>query len=335
MLMRRSVTLPLAVVGFPVLVLLAPVLLPAALLVDLVTAPRRFATTRLYLAVAGYAAWTMLTQVRILDAWVRSGFGLRNWHPAGQKRLRLLTRWWVNGLVTWFRPVLGYRVEVEGLELLHEGPLLVFARHESIFDALLPPALVTRASHMSIRVVLMRELRFEPSLDLVGHRASHHFVERVGPNQPAETEAVGRLASSLPQDTAVVIFPEGRLYRPEVRERVIERLETSDRAAAERARSLRNLLPPRPGGALALLDNAPAGTDVAFVAHVGFSQLTDARTVWRSIPLRRPIDVLVVRCPAEEIPEGRQQRILWMHEQWTRLDVWIGERLADRTDRAD
>ncbi|MDG2111188.1 MAG: 1-acyl-sn-glycerol-3-phosphate acyltransferase [Actinomycetota bacterium] len=335
MILRRSVTLPLAVVGFPVLVLLSPLLLALTLIVDLFTTRRRLATTRLQLTVTGYACTTLIVQASALVVWVASGFGLRNWRPVTQRRWRKMTRWWVRTNVAWFARTLGYRTDVEGLERLHSGPLLVFARHESIFDALLPPTLVAADRAMSVRVVLMRELRLEPNLDMVGHRAPHHFVERSGVDPQAEVEAIGRLAGGLPDDAAVIIFPEGRLYRPDVQERVIDRLDETDPVAAERARQLDHLLPPRTGGTLSLLENAPPETDVAFLAHVGFDQLTDPLTVWRSIPLRRPIDVRIFRFDSAEVPDDEQARILWIHERWVEMDAWIEERKAERGETAE
>lgn len=332
MIARRSVTLPLAVVGFPVLIVLSPLLLALTLVVDLFVARHRLATTRLLLTMIGYALWTLLVQAAVVAVWVSCGFGLRNWSPVTQRRWRSLTRWWLHRNIAWFRWTLGYRTDIDGLGLLRSGPLLVFARHESIFDALLPPALVADDRAMSIRVVLMRELRLEPNLDMVAHRAPHHFVERSGVDPQAEIEAIGRLATGLPDDTAVVIFPEGRLFRSDVREHVIERLAESDPPAAGRARELANLLPPRLGGVLALLDNSPPGTDVAFLAHVGFDQLTDPMTVWRSVPLQRPIEVLVFRCSADEIPDGTEARTQWIHDNWVVMDEWIGQRKIERGD---
>ncbi len=330
MLARRAVSLPFAFLAFPVLLVLSPVLIVLAVLADLVLAPRRFPSTRLFLAVTGYAFWTMSVQLAIFVVWVWSGFGLRNWAPSTQRRWHGLTRFWLRKNISWLGPTLGYRVDVTDLHHLHSGPLLVFARHESIFDALLPPRLVTESPDMVVRVLMMRELRNEPNLDMVAHRAPHHFVDRAADDPDAEIAAVGRLASDLPDDTAVVIFPEGRLFRPEVRARVIERLDASDHGAAARARELRHLLPPRAGGALALIDTAPEGTDVAFVGHIGFEQLTDARTVWRSVPLKHSIEVVVVRRPAAEIPIEDGDRMAWIHEQWKALDDWIDARRASR-----
>lgn len=330
MILRRCVTLPTAIIGFPVFVAVSPILAVVAMVVDVVVARRRFPTTRLVVAVAGYAAITVATQVCVAVVWAVSLFGLRNWHPTTQDRLARMTRLWVAVVSGWFGATLGYRLEVEGVEHLKGGPLLVFARHQSIFDSFLSPLLVTRDGGLNIRVVLMRELRLEPNLDMVAHRAPHHFVERSGVNPDAEIEAIGRLATDLPPDTAVIIFPEGRLFRPEVRDRVLARLDDTDPDGAERARQLEHLLPPRVGGPQALLAAAPEGTDVVTVGHVGYEGLTDPLTLWRSIPLAHPIEVRVARYPAAEVPAVHEDRVLWVHDRWREMDRWVGERQERR-----
>ena len=302
-------------------------------MIDLLTAPRRWPTTRLLIAVGGYALYALGAQVGVLLVWVGAGFGRHTWGPSSQRRLRALMGWWVNGIIEWFARTIGYRCEIQGEELVRPGPVLVLARHESIFDALLPPGLVTRHSGMAARVVFMRELLNEPSLDTVGNRTPHYFVARTAEDRERETASIGQLATRMSGDDAVVIFPEGRLFREDVRLRVIERLAETDPAAAERAAELRHLLPPRPGGVLALLDAASAETDVVFVAHVGFHELTDPLTVWRSVPLRRPIEVRLTRVASRDIPTGRADRTQWLHEQWRDMDQWVDSRRRER-DRA-
>ena len=325
-LRRRAISLPLAFFGLPLLTIVAPLAVVVCLALDLVTAPRRTPLLRLFGALYVYAALTFTAQIAALWIWARSGFGARNWHPTTQARWRRLIGWWVVHLHQWLGRVVGYRVDVTGAEHLRSGPLLVLSRHESIFDALLPVALAVENNRMGARLVLMRELRNDPNFDLVAHRSPHHFVARGGDDPQAEIDRIGRLAEQLPHDTAGVIYPEGRLSRPHVRRRIIDRLEGADPIAAARARELEHLLPIRPGGVAALLDRAPEGTHVAFVAHVGYRRLTDPRTIWRSIPLRDPIEVEVFREPVLAVPPTEEERIDWLHEQWRRVDRWVAAR---------
>lgn len=330
---RRLLSVPVGFLAFPVLVLTTPIWLPVALVADVVTAPRRFPATRIMLATAGYAWWTLKAQMLIAIVWVASGFGARNWGDTTQERWRRMTGWWVDGNLRWFRRSIGLDFHVDRLADLQSGPLIVFARHESIFDAFLAPGLATRGTDMFVRLVMTRELRLEPNLDLVAHRAPHHFVERGGADPTVEADAVGELARDLAEDIAVIIFPEGRLSRPEVRARVIQRLrENEDDRGARRAEELAHLLPIRPGGALALLQNAPSGSEIAFVGHVGYVGLTDPRTVWRNVPLRRPIEVTIRRYSLDDLPDDDDGRIEWLHRHWCEIDRWIDERTRARSE---
>lgn len=329
-LRRRLVSLPITIVGFPVVVALTPLLAIVTLLVDLITAPRRFPLSRLLATVVGYWAYAFVAQFRIAWLWVRCGFGVRNWEEPNQERLRLLTQWWTQGLTAMFGFTVGARYEVTNVEALHDGPVIVLPRHVSLLDAMFSPSLVQQASHMAVRLVMTRGLRNEPSLDMVGHRAPHHFVARGGGDSVMEARAVGRLASDLGDSIAVVLYPEGGLSRPAVRERIIAKLSESDPEKAERARQLTHLLPVRPGGALELLRQAPPGTDVAMVGHVGFDQLTDPRTMWGQIPLRVPIRAHVFRYAAAEIPDADAEREKWLQHRWQELNDWVAHARAER-----
>jgi 1-acyl-sn-glycerol-3-phosphate acyltransferase len=330
MVRRRIVALPLTVLGFPILVAVAPVVLCLTLLADLVTAPRRLPASRLFLAVVGYWWFAVSAQFRIFWVWALSGFGLRNWEEPTQSRLRDLTRWWTTSVVRMYSVTVGCRFDIEDAEDLQHGPLIVLPRHVSLLDALFAPGLIMQGPGMAVRLVMTKGLRSEPSLDMVAHRAPHHFVERGGSNSKAEIEAVGRLADGIDENIAVVLYPEGGLARPALRERIISKLSDSDPAAAERARALRHLLPVRPGGVISLMGRAPAGTDVALVGHVGFDQLSDPKTLWRNVPLRTPVRARVFRYAAAEIPEGESARLEWLADRWQDLDDWVAATRAER-----
>ena len=70
-----------------------------------------------------------------------------------------------------------------------------------------------------------------------------------------------------------MIFPEGGNWTPGRWQRGIRRLERLGRRdLAARARQMPNVLPPRPGGALAAIGACPEA-DVIFVAHAGLDEL--------------------------------------------------------------
>ena len=157
-------------------------------------------------------------------------------------------------------------VWVTGAEAVERTPLLLFLRHASAADTLLPAMLLSVPHGTLIRYVLKRELLWDPCLDIVGNRLPNHFVERQPDDSAAEIDAVGRLAEDLSPGEAALIYPEGTRHSAARRTRLIARLRERGYAeAADRAERLRRLLPPRPGGPLALLSHAPE-VDVVFCA---------------------------------------------------------------------
>ncbi len=139
---------------------------------------------------------------------------------------------------------------------------------------------------------------------------------------------VRTLGQRLDATTAVVIFPEGRLFRPDRLERAKTRLALENPERAARLDSLSHVLPPRPGGVLALLDTIPA--DVVVIAHTGLDQYASFTELAKAVPLRNPIHVTAWRVPADQIPADDGERIAWLDEQWLLADQWIA-RQADHT----
>ena len=60
------------------------------------------------------------------------------------------------------------RFEVEDLELAGPGPVVVFIRHASIVDNMLPDTLVAHAHGLGLRYVIKRELQMIPVIDIGG-----------------------------------------------------------------------------------------------------------------------------------------------------------------------
>jgi len=141
-------------------------------------------------------------------------------------------------------------------------------------------------------------------------------------------DSISDLAGGLEPDGALVLFPEGGNFTPARRTRAIAQLAASglDRLVPL-AEGLTNVLPPRPGGAFAALDAAP-GADVLFVAHTGLEQLSSPRDLWRGLPMRSGVRVGMWVVPAEDVPEGDDDRVQWLYGWWEHIDTWIdGHRL--------
>jgi 1-acyl-sn-glycerol-3-phosphate acyltransferase len=231
-----------------------------------------------------------------------------------------LQRRWGAFLFGAIRRLLGLDLTVKGDDAARAGPLLVFVRHASHVDTLLPLAVLGARHGLRPRYVLKRELLADPCLDVVGHRLPNYFVERGG-DAHAEAEAVGRLAAALGPRDAVVIYPEGTLFTEEklaaARER-IGRSPAKEKAARDTS-GLRRVLPPRMSGPLALLRNAP-GVDVLFVAHAGLEPYASLRDLWARRARGGAIRVRMWRVPATSIPTDPEAQARWLDARWAEVD---------------
>jgi 1-acyl-sn-glycerol-3-phosphate acyltransferase len=195
----------------------------------------------------------------------------------------------------------------------------VLCRHVSLVDASIPALLYQRIGYR-VRGVIMAELLADPGFDLLYARLGWVFIPR--DTGPETRTVVARLGADLDGTTAAVIFPEGRLFRPDVLQRAQARLVASHPARARRLAGLRHVLPPRPGGVLALLDAAP-DADVVVIAHVGLDRYPSLTHLARAVPLSAPIRAAAWRISRSDIPAHPDERIQWLDELWCRVDGWI------------
>ena len=95
----------------------------------------------------------------------------------------------------------------------------------------------------------------------------------------------------------------------------------------DRARGLEHMLPPRPGGVLALLDQVRrAGTvDVVFGAHSGMKGFVSLRDMLLGQLIGNTIRVTFWRVPGSEIPQAADEQLDWLYDQWTQVDRLSGD----------
>jgi 1-acyl-sn-glycerol-3-phosphate acyltransferase len=322
---RRAATLPglFAVGGFALALL--PVLLPLALALDL-AARRRLAATRLLLFALVWVACEAAGLVASFLLWVGCGTWLgapRGPFLAANFRLQVI---WAGALFGAARRLFALEVAVADEACAGERPLLVFVRHASLVDTLLPAVLLSGRHGLRLRYVLKRELLADPCLDVVGQRLPNVFVRRGSGQAEREVEAIRALAVGLGPREGVLIYPEGTRASPLRRERALARLAAAgDTARLERARALRHLLPPRSGGPLGLLEASPHA-DVLFMAHTGLEGIVRVRDAWSGALVGRRIEIGFWRVPAAELPRGREARLAWLDAEWARMDRWVDER---------
>jgi 1-acyl-sn-glycerol-3-phosphate acyltransferase len=187
---------------------------------------------------------------------------------------------------------------------------------------LLPVALISDRRQIQLRWVINKSLLRDPCIDIVGNRLPNCFVANSSGDSEAEIRRVDALGRNLGPRDGVLIFPEGGLFTPAKRERVLQRLETQGSPLLGRARSMTNVLPPRLGGSMALLA-AARNVDAVFLAHTGLERATEYGNILRGGLVGRTIRVKIWRVPASEIPSANEARIDWLFDEWSAVDSWV------------
>jgi 1-acyl-sn-glycerol-3-phosphate acyltransferase len=308
---------------------LSPLLLIGALLVDGWRTVRSGATPvawRLVAMLIAYMAGEVFAVVGAFLIWVRSGFGT---DQTGLVRMSYkLQLGWGNLLWEASRLIFRLRVEIEGLEQARPGPILILSRHASIIDNVLPFQLFSRAHRMNLRYVIKKELLMDPALDIAGSWLPNHFVDRESKDADAEIKALRRLGSGLTENDGLLIFPEGTRFTIERQQRALAGLAKRNPRFHRHVAGLRHLMPPHPGGALALLEASQA--DVVLVAHRGFDGFARVKDIWAGGMVGSLVSIRLTRVPFTEIPDGRGHRTEWLFKVWQEMDDWISTPDQDR-----
>jgi 1-acyl-sn-glycerol-3-phosphate acyltransferase len=318
---RRVRTIPLMLAGTGLGVLASPVILLTAIVVDLAKRRLRLPSARVALFLLQYGINDSVEILLSPIYWMFAGFGTRLHEPASIARHDRLQRWSLDVLARRAERLLGLRLDIdpESLAALTPGPVIVLCRHVNIVDASLPTLLYQRLGYRTCGVI-MAELLADPGFDLIYGRTGSVFIPRDnGPEAIAMLRELGRHVDST---TAVVIFPEGRLFRPDRLERAKARLAVENPERATRLAPLSHVLHPRPGGVLTLIDTIPA--DVVVIAHTGLEQHLSFGDLAKAVPLGTTICVTAWRVPRYQIPTDDAERIAWLDQQWLLLDGRCG-----------
>jgi len=326
---RRAITVPALFVAFACSVALAPVLAVSALLVDVAraafgTSTARWPTTR---AVVFFLAYLVAEAVGVTiatGAWVSARVRGIDEETFLRWNFRLQCGW-TSALYRAAVWIYGLKIEVHGSDVIAPGPILLFMRHTSVADTVLPGVLVSNALGIRLRYVLKRELLVDPCLDIVGLRLRNHFVRRGVGDAATEIAAVGALARDLRPDEGVLIYPEGTRYSERGREQRVARLVKSGDPLAEQAAAFRQVLPPHLGGPLALIEEASkgGGAAIVFCAHVGFEGAATLPRFLAGALVGARVQVAFWRVPLAEVPASDEARRGWLYEEWKKIDDWV------------
>jgi 1-acyl-sn-glycerol-3-phosphate acyltransferase len=335
-LIRRLVLAPLAVVIALAVVVLSPLLALLILGFELlrrVRPSRRRGLRLLNFAVIWLTAETAALFM-CLGLWIASGFGGRLHTEPFQSRHYALMHWYLDRIYRAATSTFRLRIEVDEPELTAEEqaarlarPVIVLSRHAGPGDSFLLVRQLLSVYGRRPRIVMKAAMQLDPGVDVVTNRLPNVFIQPGRVGEKIFTEQIERLASGLDQTGALVIFPEGGNWTPGRWQRGIRRLERLGRRdLAARAIQMPNVLPPRPGGALAAIAACPEA-DVIFVAHAGLDRLVSVRDVWRSLPMDQVIRAKWWRVPAPQVPRSadHEAQVQWLYDWWQCIDGWISE----------
>lgn len=301
----------------------APVLLPLAALIDLgrwAISRRPWMATRLVSFLMAYSLAETLGSLSLGLTWLTSlGGRLFDLAPS----TFTIQKAWAGFVFRACQTIFDLRITGKGLDSLQPAPFIILARHASIVDNLLPAWFISRPLGIHIRYVMKQELLIDPALDIAGNRLPNLFVRRGSGESESEVAAVRRLAESLPDDEAILIYPEGTRFTSAKRDRTLAVLARRHPRLASHVSEMTHVLPPRLGGTLALLDACSA--DVVVMAHRGLDGFARIADIWRGAMVRRDVEVEFWRIPRSEIPAGRAERSEWLFGLWMRIDRWVGE----------
>jgi 1-acyl-sn-glycerol-3-phosphate acyltransferase len=312
-LRRRLVTIPTMLVAALLTAAVAPVTLPIALLVDL-GSRGKLAATRTNLLFLAFCLAEVIGLAAVVWIWIRHRD--RASFIAANHRTQ---RAWALTLFRAATRIFSVRVEVEGgQQLAAPGACLIYLRHASTLDTLLPFALDLRHAtghERTFRYVLKHELLSDPCLDIVGNRLPNCFVRRGSDHHHREVERVLRLADDLGPREAVVIFPEGTRFTIQKRERGRARRD-------ELSTQLTHTLSPLRAGALALGCYADE-LDVVIIAHAGLEAAGTLGDLLFGGLTRATLRIRVWRVPARDVPRRGAEFRAWLGERWLEVDAFV------------
>ncbi|MDX2040316.1 MAG: 1-acyl-sn-glycerol-3-phosphate acyltransferase [Acidobacteriota bacterium] len=320
---RRTVTVVGYVLAWLFVVATLPLLLLATFVVDLIR-QNRFAAVRAVLMAAVFLSCEMVGITMSLLIWLFSFV----WAGGDQVRFVRwnfnLQQWWTATLFAAAQRIYQLRLEVTG-DPIERGPIIVFMRHTSLADTMLPAALFSRRQGLVLRYVLKRELLWDPCIDIVGNRIPNAFVERGTGNISGGVAVVRRLMNGLTERDGILIYPEGTRFTPAKLQKALARLQQGSGARLHaKASKLQNVLPPRLGGPLAILE-LNENADAVFCAHVGLESAVTANDLLSGKLVGQTIRAHCWRVPFAEIPRDAETQTEWLYDRWAQVDEWVGK----------
>ena len=324
---RRLVIAPLVVALAFVLFTTLPVWLILAVAASPLV-PGHLRVPRLIFLAIVYIVWDAAALVSLAALWLASGCGWKIRSPAFQRAHYVLTGRFLAVLFWLARWSLHLSIDVVGTDPdtgMPGRPEVVVSRHAGPGDSFVLIHGLVNWFDREPRIVLKATLQWDPAVDILLNRLPNRFISPGHTRTSSLEQEISDLATGLDDNDAFVIFPEGGNFTPRRRTRAIAQLRDKGlEDMAVRAESLRNVLPPKPGGLFTAIDAAP-DAGVIFVAHTGLDRMITVRDVWRELPMDKQLVMRFWSVPPEEVPADEEERVVWLYDWWALIDAWIEE----------
>ncbi|KYR02462.1 hypothetical protein DLAC_01303 [Tieghemostelium lacteum] len=353
---RRAISMTMITIVFVLLSLLFPALAIVALGFDMMMYSKRgglnyvrvlsffevYLLIEIIAMVCSFIIWVVYMVSLVID-FDRDGSRFQRWAYWYQD-------WWGGTMLFgWSTKAMGLQVEVElegenGFKAMfnHDikkklalalgiNPKLVFLRHASFADTLVPQGIFSYFFHM--RYIVKKELLWDPGLDISGSRTPNFFLFRDAGTEgmDVEMEAVKALVTDFkPKGNDVTcIWPEGTRFSKGKREKVLESFKKkNDTKSFDMASKLKHTLLPRVGGFLAMLDANPCG-DVIFCSHYGLEASSNFAQMMKGELCNRIVKIKFTQVKYKDIPKTKAERVDWLNNQWLAIDKWVGDQEAE------
>lgn len=303
--------------------LVAPIAAAVAFIQDRRSGTGLLRRTRLVWLIASMVMIDLAGKIIVTGIWLQGPLGMNGSTPRMQRKYQKVMAWYTTKITSAIATIAPLPLDVSELDdSLITGNTILIGRHRSVFDAVLPSALLSRKSVLPL-YTLKDELQWDPNLDIVGHRMGHVFVTRGTKGADASLEPIRELASRIDEGSAGVIFPEGTFFSEKRLARALNAIERRNPENLEQAQKLRHLLPPRPAGTLAMLEAAP-DADVIMLGHVGVEPFDGLSQIVENIgDPRRRLRIKAWRFERSTIPTDPDEQVEWLFARWVEMDEWI------------
>ena len=224
-----------------------------------------FPGRRRLLRVVSFAMAYLWTDVGMLFGcwwlWFRQPLPSRD-ETVWRERHTALLRQALRVLAKASRSMVGFRVVIDAGPLpVPHRPLMILGRHAGPGDSFTLVNLILTTFRRRPKVVLKAAMQWDPGIDLLLNRLDCYFLPSTTGAGDDRVAHVARLAASLEDDEALLIFPEGGNWTPKRHERAVRYLlRTGQYERAKEAEDEEHVLPPRPGGVVAALSARPTST---------------------------------------------------------------------------